>query len=120
VVNNEKVGRLFVVEGKAINRFPGAKELIKIRVDLMDKNKKPVLSRDFYCGNTVTLFQLQVYTAEELDAALNAKTGILNNNTNLDPGDEAPFMIVVPNPPDSVKEFQVMVVDARDAVPVES
>ncbi|NCC24655.1 MAG: DUF3426 domain-containing protein [Deltaproteobacteria bacterium] len=116
-VNNEKIGRLFVIEGKAVNRFPTTKELIKVRADLLDSGGNRVVTREFYCGNTVSLFQLQVYNAEELEAALSAKVGILTNNTNVAPGGDTPFMVVVPNPPDTVKEFEVTVVEAKDPPP---
>jgi hypothetical protein len=71
-------------------------------------------SKDILSGNTVSLFQLQVMTKQELESALTSQVGVLTNNTNLAPGAETPFMIVFFDPPEAVKEFGVKVVDAKD------
>jgi len=56
---------------------------------------------------------LQVLGEQELETALNNKIEILTNNTNVPPGGEVPFMVVFYNPPASVAEFGVKVVEAR-------
>jgi predicted Zn finger-like uncharacterized protein len=113
-VNNEKIGELFVIEGKAVNNFSKAKELIKIQAQLYDEAGNSLTSKTFMCGNTVSLFQLQVLQKDELHSALTAKTGILSNNTNLAPGEGVPFMVVFYNPSEKVKEFGLKVVQAKN------
>ena len=113
-VTNEKIGNLFVVEGKAVNRFNKPKELIKLRATLYDDKGNVFKTREFYCGNTVSLFQLQVLTQEELEASLNAKLGILTNNTFIKPGGSTPFMVVFYAPPENVQEFGLEVIDVKD------
>lgn len=113
-VNNEKIGELFVIEGKAVNNFSKPKELIKIKAQLYDQTGQSLTSKTFMCGNTVSLFQLQVLQKEELHSALNAKAGILSNNTNLAPGEGVPFMVVFYNPSEEVKEFGLKVVQAKN------
>ncbi|HDQ39790.1 MAG TPA: DUF3426 domain-containing protein [Desulfonatronum sp.] len=112
-VSNEKIGQLFVVEGKARNDFPTAMELIKIEANLFDEQGEVVERKEFLAGNTVSLFQLQILSQEELEAALQAKVGILSNNTNLRPGMDVPFMVVFPNPPESVQEYGLKVIEAQ-------
>ncbi|UZP68474.1 zinc-ribbon domain-containing protein [Desulfovibrio mangrovi] len=111
---NEKVGQLFVVEGKVVNNFSTPKELVKVEVTLFDTNNVTITSKQQYCGITVSLFQLQVLGQQELESALNNKIEILTNNTNIAPGGEVPFMVVFYNPPASVSEFGVKVIEAKD------
>jgi hypothetical protein len=85
-VPNEKEGQLFIIEGKAVNRFPEARELIRIKAALFDKQGNEVATQEFMCGNVVSLYQLQVSTRADIEAALTAKVGILTNNTNIQPG----------------------------------
>lgn len=113
-VNNEKVGELFVIEGSAVNNFPAVKERVKLQAELYDAQGQVVQSKQFLCGNTASLFQLQVLSREELNAVLQAKVGVLTNNTNLTTGQAVPFMVVFYNPPGSVQEFGLTVVEARD------
>lgn len=112
-VSNEKIGQLFVIEGKARNDFSSPMELIKIEASLFDAQGEVVERRELLAGNTVSLFQLQILSEEELQAALQAKVGILSNNTNLRPGMDVPFMAVFPNPPESVQEYGLKVIEAQ-------
>lgn len=111
---NEKVGQLFVVEGKVVNNFTVPKELVKVEVTLFDTNNITITSKQQYCGISVSLFQLQVLGQQELESALNNKIEILTNNTNIAPGQEVPFMVVFYNPPANVAEFGVKVIEAKD------
>lgn len=113
-VSNEKAGQLFVIEGKAVNNFKSPKEMIKLEATLFDEKGGSLASQEDLAGNTVSLFQLQVMTRDELKNALASQVGVLTNNTNIAPGGEAPFMVVFFDPPETVKEFGVKVVDAKD------
>lgn len=113
-VTNEKAGPIFVVEGKAVNTFQTPKERIKVEASLYDERSNVLASKQQLCGNTLSLFQLQVQTEEEINAALNSDVGVLSSNTFLKPGADTPFMLVFFRPPEAVKEFGVKVVDVRD------
>lgn len=112
-VTNEKIGQLFIIEGKARNDFPTPMELIKIEASLFDGQGQTVERKEFLAGNTASLFQLQIMSDEELQSALQAKVGILSNNTNLRPGMDVPFMVVFPNPPEAVQEYGLKVIEAK-------
>lgn len=112
-VSNEKIGQLFVIEGKARNDFPVPKELFRIEASLFDAAGQVVESKDFLAGNTVSLFQLQILSATELESALSARVGILTNNTNVRPGSDVQFMVVFPNPPEIVQEYGLKVIGAQ-------
>lgn len=111
-VPNEKEGQLFIIEGRAINRFEEPRELIRLKASLFDKQGGEVASQEFMCGNVVSLYQLQVSTRAEIEAALTAKVGILTNNTNIQPGASVPFMVVFFNASDSVEEFGLEVIQS--------
>lgn len=113
-VSNEKAGQLFVIEGKAVNNFKTPKEMIKLSATLFDEKGASLATQEELAGNTVSLFQLQVMTRDELKNALTSQVGVLTNNTNIAPGGETPFMVVFFDPPEAVKEFGVKVIDAKD------
>jgi predicted Zn finger-like uncharacterized protein len=113
-VSNEKAGQLFVIEGKAVNNFKTPKEMIKLEASLFDEKGASLATQSDLAGNTVSLFQLQVMTRDELKNALSSQVGVLTNNTNIASAGEVPFMIVFFDPPETVKEFGVKVVDAKD------
>ena len=113
-VSNEKAGQLFVIEGKAVNNFKTPKEMIKLEATLFDEKGGSLASQEELAGNTVSLFQLQVMTRDELKNALSSQVGVLTNNTNIASGGEAPFMVVFFDPPEAVKEFGVKVIDVKD------
>ncbi len=112
-VPNEKEGQLFIIEGKAVNRFPEPKELLRLKASLYDKQGNVVTSQEFMCGNVVTLYQLQVSSRQDIETALGAKVGILAHNTNIQPGASAPFMVVFFGAPETVEEFGLEVVQSQ-------
>lgn len=113
-VDNDKAGRIFVVEGKAVNQFDTPKELIEVEANLYDGANTVLDTVRLKCGNTLSLFQLQVLSKEEIQTALADEAGIGANNINLQHGQQVPFMIVFFEPVDSVAEFNVSVVAAQD------
>ena len=112
-VDNEEIGELFVIEGKAVNTFASPKGLIRLEARLFDADSTVVAEKTFLCGNTVSLFQLQVLSREKLESALAAKVGVLTKNTSVPPQESVPFMTVFFSPPSSVEEFGIRVVQAK-------
>lgn len=113
-VDNEKVGKVFVVEGKVVNEFPQPKELITVEAAIYDKDKKPLAAKTQLAGVQLSLFQLQVLSEKEMESFLNNKVEILSNNTNVPRGGEVPFMVLFYAPPEGVTEFGVKIVDVKD------
>lgn len=113
-IPNEKAGNIFVVEGKAVNNFASPKERIKVEITLFDEKGHVLVAKQMLCGNTLSQFQLQVQSEEEINASLGSEVGILTSNTYLKTGMDTPFMAVFFKPPDAVKEFGVKVIDALD------
>ncbi|WP_320173865.1 DUF3426 domain-containing protein [Maridesulfovibrio sp.] len=113
-VNNDKAGQLFIIEGKVVNNFSTPKELIEVEAQLFDDKGQVLDSKRLLCGNTLSLFQLEVQSKEEIEAGLGSKVGILSNNTLLKPGMDTPFMVVFFQPSPAVKEYVINVVDAKN------
>ena len=110
---NEKVGKVFVIEGKVVNEFPEPRDFIELEGAIYDRDKKTIASKKQLAGTELSLFQLQVLTEKEMDSLLNNKMEILANNTNVPPGGEVPFMILFYAPPENVAEFGVRIIDAK-------
>lgn len=113
-VDNEKVGKVFVIEGRVINEFPQPKELITVEGQIYDKDMKTLAVKKQLGGVQLSLFQLQVLSEKEMESFLNNKVEILTNNTNVPRGGEVPFMVLFYAPPKGVAEFGVRIIDARD------
>ena len=59
-VDNDKVGKVFVIEGRVVNEFPQPKELVTVEAAIYDKDKKPLSVKRQIAGAQLSLFQLQV------------------------------------------------------------
>lgn len=112
-IENEKLGTISVIEGKAVNGFNEPRELIRLEASLYDKDGKVLFSKQQLGGTQVSLFQLQVLGEQELEQALGNKIDILSNNTNVPPKGEVPFMIVFYKTVENATEFGVKVIDAK-------
>lgn len=112
-VNNEEIGELFVIEGRAVNESPTPRAGIKIRASVYDGDGEVVQEKEFFCGNVASLFQLQVSSRQDLEATLESETGVMTREQHVDPGTSAPFMAVFYNPPEEVQEFGLEVIEAR-------
>ncbi len=113
-VKNEKIGDIFVVEGKIINEFPEPKELIEVEAAIYAADKTVLMSKEQLAGTALSLFQLQVLGEEELESFLHNEIEILTKNTNVPSGGEVPFMVLFYNPPPEVAEFGVKILTAKD------
>jgi len=114
-VNNEKLGQIFVVEGKAVNNYKFPKELIQVEASLLDEHNVVVATKQQFCGVTLTMFQLQVLSEADMEKALNNNIEILANNLNIQPGGAVAFMVVFVNPPPNISTLFLRIVDAKDS-----
>lgn len=113
-VDNDKAGRVFVVEGKAVNDFDKTKERIQIEVSLLNAQGEILTSKAFPAGNTLDLYGLQNLSREKIEAGLSDDVGVASRNANVEPGQSVPFMAVFFDPPAGVREFMVKVTGVRD------
>jgi predicted Zn finger-like uncharacterized protein len=113
-VDNDKAGRVFVVEGKAVNDFEGPKEHVTVQVSLLDADGETLAEKTFLAGNTLDLYGLQNLSREKIEEALSDRMDVASKNMNVKPGQGVPFMSVFFDPPAGVREFLVKVVDVSD------
>jgi predicted Zn finger-like uncharacterized protein len=122
-VDNEKMGepgkpvRLFVIEGKLVNKSPVNLGQIAIDATLLDTKEAPVLSKSFTAGPKASNFELKTLSKEDLDSRLNSRQEIALYNGLVKPGDEVPFMVVFPDIPETVKNFSLKVGSYLEVAP---
>lgn len=112
-VDNDKAGRIFVVEGKAVNDFETPKQNIQVQVSLLDAQGETLAEKNFLAGNTLDLYGLQNLSREKIQEALSDQMGIASRNMNVQPGNGVPFMSVFFDPPAGVREFLVKVTNVE-------
>jgi hypothetical protein len=112
-VHNDQAGLLLVIDGNALNGYDTPRRDIVIEFSLYDALGALVTAKRARCGNRLSEMQLTGMGLMEIEASLNDLVGVLAYNSNVRPGEKAPFMMVFPDPPGNVAEFGVRIVDAR-------
>ncbi len=114
VINNELEGRIFVVEGQALNNSDSPKERIMVEVALFDAGGLEMGVQEMLCGNTLSLFQLQVDNRLTIEKNLTSSRGTNLNNSYIKPGETTPFMFVFFDLENKVEEYRIQITDAHD------
>ena len=115
LVENVEIGRLMVIQGFAVNSGETSKDYIRIEARILDEDNNVLVRPQQVCGVPLTLFQLQTLTEKDLEETLNNRTPILVNNTNVPHNGKVPFVVVFPNPPETMRTFEVQVVDVQES-----
>jgi len=107
-IDNPRTGRIFVIDGGAINNSSKTKGFIKVKGTLFDSIGREVRKKEVYCGNILSRQELMDMEADEISFHLNHPAGE-SSNTNIDipPQKSVPFMIVFFNLPDDLAEFSI-------------
>ena len=115
-VANTKIGKLLVIQGVAVNISDTNKDFIAIEARILNANGQvtgqPVQQ---LCGVSLTLFQLQSLSSDELKATIDNRISILTNNTNIAPGGRVPFVVIFPTPPPDSRKFEVRVISVQES-----
>jgi len=114
---NEKIGKLFVIVGKIVNKSPVVVGQVKIDSTLRDAADAPILNKTITAGPKASNFELKTMAQNDLESRLNSVQEILLNNGSVKPGDEIPFMFVFPNVPDNVNSYSLKVTDYQELAP---
>lgn len=106
-VDNEKVGRILVIEGQVVGQKPFSSSTAHIEAVIIGEDKKPLEKKDQEVGETLSLLQLQKMDKEELRAALLSEfDGEVKQK-------EYPFMIIFYNLAKTVSEFSVKIIETK-------
>lgn len=117
-VNNNKMGKILVIEGRVVNEFPQPVSMITVEAVLYGQDQKVLRSSRQIAGNQLTPLQLTVLDKETMASRLADPDQEQGANVTLLPGASAPFMVVFDTLPSDVSEFFVTIVDARKGVPL--
>jgi len=105
---NEKEGELLIITGRVRNSYPAPRSFIRLRGLLLDQNGKTLADRFIYAGNLISEDDLLTLPIDEILARLNIKGGQNNQNTNIAPGQEVPFMVVFDKVPPTKDEYRII------------
>ena len=115
-IDNANIGRIFVIEGKAINNSSRVKSLIKIRGTLIDNAGHDIREKMVYCGNILSREELMELPADQINSRLGSPPVQSSTNLVVPPQESTLFMIVFFHLPEDMKEFSVESANAEKAV----
>ena len=112
MVENEKIGQLLVIEGKAENKSDTPKKKVELRAQLYDDEGNVIQEKSFFSGYSISLFQLQILSRDKIENKLTP--GDSSESKVLAPEEELKFMNVFFNPSRKLSEFSLQVVGAEN------
>ncbi len=107
--DNAVLGRLFVISGEVKNSTSKTHHSIKVTAKLYASGKKLAKSKTVYAGNKLSKEEL---ASSDLAAMNQHQANRFSSSGQLirvKPGETIPFMIVIPNLPENLEEYKVMV-----------
>uniref|UniRef100_A0A7C4EJU5 DUF3426 domain-containing protein n=1 Tax=Fundidesulfovibrio putealis TaxID=270496 RepID=A0A7C4EJU5_9BACT len=114
-VDNDKAGKLFVIEGKLVNKSPSTLGQIKIEATLRDTAEAPLLNKTITAGPKANNFELRTMSMTDLENRLNSVQEVLLYNGAVKPGEDVPFMFVFQNAPQNMNTLSLRVVEYHEA-----
>jgi hypothetical protein len=109
-VDNNKIGKLFVITGKVKNEYPTNRGAIQVTGKLYTKDKKMAKAETVFCGNMLSDIDQSNLDAAAIQQRLQNRMGDNHVNVQVKPGDAIPFMIVFTNLPENLDEFTLEVI----------
>lgn len=114
-LDSKKAGRLFVIQGEAINEYRGPRSAVAVKGLLFDSTGRTLLQQTAFCGNPLAADELQGMPFERIVEQMNNQFGDSLSNLNVPAGKSIPFTVVFRNLPPGLSEFSVEVVDSKPA-----
>ena len=112
-IKNHHDGDFFLIHGEAINNFSKPRGAIQVKGVIFDQNGKPLLQKTVFCGNPITLQELQTLSFAELEKIMGNQFGKNLSNMKIDSKKSIPFDIVFKDLPQSLSEFSVKVTSSE-------
>jgi predicted Zn finger-like uncharacterized protein len=114
-IDNINAGRIFVIEGKAINNSSEVKGFIKVKGALFDSMGNKLAETEVYCGNILSGEELMELRADQINYRLNSPGGDPSVNMNIHPQKSIPFMVVFFDLSEDIKKFSVKLTGTEKA-----
>lgn len=102
-VDNEKVGRILVIEGQVVGQKPFLPSTVHVEAVIIGEDKKPLEKKEQKVGGNLSLLQLQKMDKEELE---NSQYSALDSNVKRQ---EFHFIVFFYNPVKTVSEFTIKI-----------
>ena len=109
-VENEHLGRFFVITGKIKNGYPEPRSFIEIKGKLYSKGKNLEKAQAVFCGNLLTNTELIKLDVEAIKKRLSNRLGDNRSNFEVAPGKILPFMVVFTELPEDLEEYTIEVI----------
>lgn len=114
-IKNKHGGDFFWIHGEANNMFPQPRAAIQVKGVIYDHNGKPLLQKTVFCGNPISLQELQSLSYSELEKIMGNQFGKDLSNMKIDSNKAIPFDIVFKDMPQNLSEFSVKVTASEAA-----
>jgi hypothetical protein len=108
-IENSKVGKLFVLNGKVKNDYPETRGIIRVKGTLRSNGQVPVREEVVFCGNMLSDLDLANLDIGAIRQRLQNRLGDNRSNMRIGPAKQVPFMIVFSSVPENLVEFSVQV-----------
>lgn len=103
-VDNEKVGRILVIEGQVFGQKPFLPSTAHVEAVIIGEDKKPLEKKEQKIGGKLSLLQLQKMDREELE---NSQYSAFDSNVSKQ---EFHFIVLFYNPIKTVSEFTIKII----------
>lgn len=107
--DNALLGRLFVISGEVKNSTSKTHHSVKVTAKLYASGKKLAKSKTVYAGNKLSKEELASSDLAAMNQRQANRFSISGQLIRIKPGETIPFMIVIPNLPENLEEYKVMV-----------
>ncbi len=107
-VTNENIGKMFIIKGQVSNKTDKKQNFLQVKANLYTKGNNVTESYYAYCGNILTLQELHESSLETINQRLGNKFGDNRQNMEVKPGQTIPFMLIIPELPPDLIEYEVM------------
>lgn len=99
-LKSEKAGDLYIIKGTVINNDSKSRSYILLKGGILDKEGKPIKEATAFAGNNFTEDQLKEISKEEINAAMQNRSGMDNSDIDVKPGASIPFTIIFTDLPE--------------------
>jgi predicted Zn finger-like uncharacterized protein len=108
-VDNSMLGKLFIISGQVKNSTSKTHHSIKVTAKLYASGKKLAKSKTVYAGNTLSKEELASNDIIAINQRQANRFSSPGQPVRMKPGETIPFMIVIPNLPENLEEYKVMI-----------
>jgi predicted Zn finger-like uncharacterized protein len=102
-LNSDKAGDLFIIKGTVINNDSKNRSYILLKGGILDKEGKPLKEATAFAGNNFTEDKLKEISKDEINAAMQNRSGMDNSGIEVKPGASIPFVIIFTDLPEKSK-----------------